>query len=61
MDIVFEDEKRAHTITDKDPKTISAPTLVTNLEDSYSMKRKQRDVHGQTKIGEFRHMIEERR
>ena len=58
IDLVFSDNKKAHTITYKGPENILAPTLVNYLESRYKMKPKQRDRHGQTKIGEFKHMIE---
>ena len=58
IDLVLGDNKKAHTITYKDPENILAPTLVNYLESRYKMKPKQRDRHGQTKIGEFKHMIE---
>ena len=59
VELVLEGNKKIHTITDKDPDTVLAPTLVTHLENSYWMKPKQKDFHGQTRIREFRHMIEE--
>ena len=58
IDLVLGDNKKAHTITYKGPENILAPTLVNYLESRYKMKPKQRDCHGQTKIGEFKHMIE---
>ena len=59
VELVLEGHEKTHTITDKDPDTILAPAPVTHLENSYCMKPKQKDFHGQTRIGEFRHMIEE--
>ena len=58
IDLVLGDNKKAYTITYKDPENILAPTLVNYSESRYKMKPKQRDRHGQTKIGEFKHMIE---
>ena len=59
VELVLVNNKKAHTITYKDPDAILAPTLVAHLECSYSIKPKQKDNHGQTRIGEFKHMIEE--
>ena len=51
VELVLEGNKKMHTITDKNPDTI--------LENSSCMKPKQKDFYGQTRIGEFRHLIEE--
>ena len=59
IELVLEGNKKAHTITYKDPDVILAPTLVSHLEGLYKIKPKQKDCYGQTKISEFRHMIEE--
>ena len=59
MDLVLGDVPKAHTITYKDPESILASSLTTHLEKEYGMKPKQRDHLGQTRIGEFRHIIEE--
>ena len=59
MDLVLVDLPKAHMITYKDPESILAPSLTSHLEKEYGMKPKQRDHLGQTRIGEFRHLIEE--
>ena len=59
IELVLEGNKKAHTITYKDPGVILAPTLVSHLEGLYKIKPKQKDCYDQTKMSEFRHMIEE--
>ena len=59
IELVLEGNKKAHTITYKDPDTILAPTLVSHLEGLYKIKPTQKDCYGQTKMSKFRHMIEE--
>ena len=59
IELVLCGTKNAQTITYKDLDNILAPTLVSHLEECYKIKPKQCDHYGQTKIGEFRHMVEE--
>ena len=58
-ELVLSGTKHAHTITYKDPENILAPTLVNHLEECYKQKPKPRDKFLQTKIGEFKYMVEE--
>ena len=58
-ELVLRGTKHAHTITYKDPENILAPTLVNHLEECYKQKPKPRDKFLQTKIGEFKYMVEE--
>ena len=60
VELVLENNNnKVHTITYKDPNAILAPTLVAHLKRSYCIKLKQKDNHGQIRIGKFKHMIEE--
>ena len=57
-DIVLDDAKDTHTITYKDTGTVLAPTLARHIEETYKLKSKQKDKHGQTLMSEFKYMVE---
>ena len=57
-DIVLDGAKDTHTITYKDTGTVLAPTLARHIEETYKLKSKQKDKHGQTLMSEFKYMVE---
>ena len=58
-DIVLDGAKDTHTITYKDTTgTVLAPTLVRHIEETYTVKSKQKDRYGQTLMSEFKYMVE---
>ena len=56
--IVLDGAKDTHTITYKDTGTVLAPTLARHIEETYKLKSKQKDKHGQTLMSEFKYMVE---
>ena len=58
-DLVVDGAKDAHTITYKDTAgTVFAPTLARHIEETYKVKLKEKDKHGQTSMSEFKYMVE---
>ena len=57
-DLVLDGAKDTHTITYKDTGTVLAPTLVRHMEETYKLKAKQKDKHGQTLMSESKYMVE---
>ena len=57
-DLVLDGAKDTHTITYKDTGTVLAPTLVRHMEETYKLKSKQKDKHGQTLMSEFKYVVE---
>ena len=57
-DLVLDGAKDTHTITYKDTGIVLAPMLVRHMEETYKLKSKQKDKHGQTLTSEFKYMVE---
>ena len=57
-DIVLDGAKDTHTITYKDTGTVLAPMLARHIEETYKLKSKQKEKHGQTLMSEFKYMVE---
>ena len=57
-DIVLDGAKDTHTITYKDTGTVLAPMLARHIEETYKLKPKQKDRHGQALTSEFKYMVE---
>ena len=57
-DIVLDGAKDTHTITYKDTGTVLAPMLARLIEETYKLKSKQKDKHGQTLMSEFKYIVE---